>query len=277
MNESAASGTRTPTTHRAYRWTSSDGWSMRDELVTSEKAVTVYINGSEFATIVCSPWDLDYMVIGFLRSEGILRGESKPDVPVIDYEKGTVHVTVEGYEESLAGKVFLKRYINSCCGRSRASFYYSTDAMLCRTVTSTARIEARTAVLLMNTLMRKSDVFRQTGGVHVALLAQGDRVLAFHEDIGRNNVLDRIMGQCLLDGIDPDGKTVAFSGRISSEIVLKISKMRIPILIARSAPTDLALELADELGITIMGFTRGNRLNLYTHVERMEGLPDGIR
>ena len=263
-----------PVKVRASRYVTGEGFSDLEEEVTAESPLTVYINGSEFATVVCSPWEIEYMAVGFLCSEGILRTREALGDLTIDCEQGIVHVQVDGYEESLAGKVFLKRYINSCCGRSRASFYYSTDAMLCKRVESDACIDPDRALELMELVVNRSDMFKRTGGVHGGLIANvAGGSLAFHEDVGRNNVLDRIYGRCFLEGVDFADKVIAFSGRVSSEIVLKMSKMGAPILVSHAAPTNLGLELAEDLGITVMAFARdGKRCTVYAHPERVVGL-----
>lgn len=265
-----ATGTENNITVSARRYDVGRGWSDVSEEVTGESPLTVYINGNEFATVVCSPWEIEYMAVGFLCSEGILRTREALGDMTIDRDQGIVQVQVSGFEESTASKVFLKRYINSCCGRSRASFYYSTDAMLCKRVDSDARITPARALDLMEQAMTGSDVFKRTGGVHAGLIADAERTLSFHEDIGRNNVLDRIYGRCFLEGIDFSDKVVAFSGRVSSEIVLKMSKMGVPILVSHAAPSSLGLELADDLGVTVIAFARGGeRFTVYTHPERI--------
>ena len=262
-----------PVRVKAVRYTSSDGFHPLDEEVTAESPLTVFINGNEFATVVCSPWEIEYMAVGFLASEGIVRTRDALGDMVIDRDRGIVQVRVDGYEESVAGKVFLKRYINSCCGRSRASFYYSTDAMLCKRVESDARIHPERALELMERVITRSAMFKRTGGVHGGLIADAGRVLSYHEDVGRNNVLDRIYGRCFLEGVDFSDKVVAFSGRVSSEIVLKMSKMGAPILVSHAAPTNLGLELAEDLGITVIAFARdGERCTVYAHPERVDGL-----
>lgn len=262
-----------PVRVKAIRYETSAGARDIDEEVTAESPLTVYINGKELATVVCSPWEIEYMATGFLCAEGILRSRDALGDMTVDRDQGIVHVQVDGYEESLAGKVFLKRYINSCCGRSRASFYYSTDAMLCKRVESDAHISPERALELMELVVNRSAMFKRTGGVHGGLIAPVDGdVLSFHEDVGRNNVLDRIYGRCFLEGIGFSDKVVAFSGRVSSEIALKMSKMGAPILVSHAAPTDLGLELADDLGITVLAFARSDRCTVYTHPERVIGL-----
>lgn len=89
------------------------------------------------------------------------------------------------------------------------------------------------------------------------------------EDIGRHNAVDKIFGYCFLNNIELKDKIMVFSGRVSTEILIKVARMGIPILVSRSAPTDLAINMADELGVTVVGFTRGERMNVYTHPERI--------
>lgn len=258
---------------KARRFRAGEGWEDVDDEVTGESPLTVYINGSEFATVVCSPWELEDMAVGFLCSEGILRKREALGNLTIDAEQGIAHVQVDGFEEGTASKVFLKRYLNSCCGRSRASFYYSTDAMLCKRVESETTLPVERALSLMEEVTGGSGVFKRTGGVHSGLVADAasGRVLSFHEDIGRNNVMDRIYGRTFKNGVDFSDKVIAFSGRISSEIALKMSKMGAPILVSHAAPSSLGLELADDLGITVIAFTRGERCTVYTHPERVQG------
>lgn len=240
-----------------------------EDLIVRESALTIYVNGEELATVVCSPTYLEYMAVGFLCSEGVLRRPEDLKRIEIDEEQGTARVETAGQTNKLAEKVFLKRYITPCCGRSRASFYFATDAILCRPVTADLKITAATVRSLAASLEQSSQLFQRTGGVHNAALASGESLLIFQEDIGRHNALDKIMGQCFLEGIPQDDKSIVFSGRVSSEIILKIVKMGIPVLISRSAPTDLALALADDLGVTVVGFAREHRCNIYTHPERI--------
>lgn len=122
---------------------------------------------------------------------------------------------------------------------------------------------------LMNEMEEQADMFRHTGGVHNAALCAPDRLLLSRMDIGRHNALDKIYGHCLRNKISVRNKIIVFSGRISSEILLKVAKIGCEIVLSKSAPTELALTLAEELGITTVGFIRGNSFNLYTHPERI--------
>lgn len=239
-----------------------------EDVVVRETALTVHVNDKELATLVCSPVDLKYMAIGFLCAEGILLRRSDLRQISIDEEQGMAWVDT-ARQENLGEKVFLKRYITPCCGRARASFYFAADAVLCKPVTAPLQAPLSVVLSLAEQLQSCSHLFRRTGGVHGAALARGGEILIFREDIGRHNTLDKIYGQCFLEEIPRDDKIVVFSGRVSSEILLKTAKMGVPVLVSRSAPTDLALQLADDLGVTVVGFARGSQCIIYAHPERI--------
>jgi FdhD protein len=118
---------------------------------------------------------------------------------------------------------------------------------------------------LMKAFQHRSLIFRTTGGVHSAALCNNREIMLFSEDIGRHNAIDKIFGQCFEKGIHVDDYIVLTSGRVSSEIIIKIARRKVPILISKSAPTSSGVKLADELGITLVGFVRGSRMNVYTH------------
>jgi len=116
---------------------------------------------------------------------------------------------------------------------------------------------------------RRSGLFKTTGGVHSSALCTGNEIMFFREDIGRHNTVDKLIGRCFLDGIDTSDKILLTTGRISSEILVKAAKMGVPLIASRSAPTDLALRYAAELGVTVAAFVRNQRMNIYTHPERV--------
>jgi FdhD protein len=126
-------------------------------------------------------------------------------------------------------------------------------------------VPAQDVFTLVGKFQHRSHVFRTTGGVHSAALCDTKSILLFSEDIGRHNAIDRIFGECLLRNIPTDDRIIITSGRISSEILLKVARRNITIIISKSAPTDLGVRLADDLGITLLGFVRGKRMNAYSN------------
>jgi FdhD protein len=126
-------------------------------------------------------------------------------------------------------------------------------------------VSIRDILALVAEFQHRSEVYRATGGVHSAALCDTKSLLIFSEDIGRHNAIDKIFGQCLLEDIPTDDRIVITSGRISSEILLKVARRNVPIIVSKSAPTNLGVRLANDLGITLLGFVRGKRMNAYTH------------
>lgn len=216
-----------------------------------------------FLTLLCSPTDLTYLAIGFLSSEGLVISKDEISNIIVDEQRGMVRVETQEDKE-FANELVFKRSITSGCGRE-ASFYSAADVQGQAKVESQIAISTSEVFALAKEFQHRSKVYRATGGVHSAALCDTTRILVFAEDIGRHNAIDKIFGQCLLGDIPTDGCMIITSGRISSEILLKVAKGNIPVLISKSAPTNLGIKLANALGITLIGFVRGSRMNAYTN------------
>lgn len=238
-----------------------------EDLVVREVPVTLFLNDREMVTLVCSPGEFRELAVGFLCSEGILQKRDQLKDIRINEEDGLIWVEADG--DHSAGETFLKRFVTTCCGRGRASFYFINDARGATPAASDLRISSGQILSLCGELEKRSSLFQQTGGAHSAALCTRAGIVAFYEDIGRHNAVDKIFGRCFLEGTGFGDKILVISGRVSSEILIKAAKMGIPILVSRSAPTELAVNLALELGLTVVGFARGGRLNIYTHPERI--------
>ncbi len=242
-----------------------------EEQVIEEIPFTIYLNGKELVTMLASSGDEKYLIIGFLATEGIITNVNDISKLDVDVRQGIINVeTVTG--ETAAEKMFLKRYLTACCGKGRSTFYFANDLLTAKIVTTNVVLTPEEVNKYSEMLEAKSETFRLTGGVHGGALAANGSFVCWSQDVGRHNVFDKIYGRCLVEGITTSDKIIMFSGRISSEILLKVSKMNIPVIISRAAPTSLAIDMAEELGITIIGFARGERLNIYTHPERIRGL-----
>lgn len=238
-----------------------------EDLVVAEAPVTIYLNGTELVTLLCTPEKIDRLAIGFLSSEGLLAAPDDLASIRVKADEGLVEVElVEG-----AGgleKFYGKRTITSGCGKGTV-FFNVIDSLRSRPLTGKLKIEAEILLKMMKEMHAQAGLFKETGGVHSAALADGDRLLYFYEDIGRHNAVDKIIGACFLEGIETEGKYLLLTGRISSEILLKAAKLNIELLVSRAAPTNLSIELADHLNITLVGFMRGSRMNIYSHPEKI--------
>lgn len=249
-----------------YRVKEGERLDFHDSLV-DETPLTIYLNDSEMVTLLCTPEYLEELAIGFMVSEGFIRKrENLLDVRA-DYDKGTVHVTTSG-SSMIAEKTFLKRFITTGCGKG-TSFYNVMDSKLSKVVDTGLRVTSEEIINLMKKSAQESELFLKTGGVHSASLCNTREIVIFREDIGRHNATDKIVGKCFRDGISLEDKILFTTGRISSEILVKVAKMGIGIIVSRSAPTALALKIAEETGVTVIGFVRGNRFNIYTSPERV--------
>lgn len=239
----------------------------KQDLVIKESPLTIFLNSEELVTLLCTPEDLKNLAVGFLYSEGILQSKEEIEKITLDEEKSIIWIETKG-DKAFVKKLISKRLITSGCGKG-VTFYNAVDLISSKKVASRVEISSQEISNLMNKMEDQSQLFRATGGVHSAALCDNKDILIFSEDIGRHNAIDKIFGKCLLEGIQTDDRMIITSGRISSEILLKIAKRNIPIIISRAAPTNLAVKLANKLGITLIGFARGRRINIYANDRRV--------
>ncbi len=233
-----------------------------EDVVTREFPLTIIFNNEELVTLLCTPKDLNYLAIGFLFSEGLLVNKEEIKSVFVDDRRGVVRV--ETNEDKTPAKEMFKRLITSGCGKG-TSFYRAADIQNQVKIESKIELSADEVFSLVKEFQHRSQIFQATGGVHSAALCDTRNILVFNEDIGRHNAIDKIFGECLLKDIPTDERIAITSGRISSEILLKVARRNIPIIISKSAPTDMGVRLASELGITLLGFVRGKRMNVYTN------------
>ncbi len=251
-----------------------DGRKTEDDLIIKEHALTInlsdgkFVKDRQYVTIFCSPSDLDLLGLGFLQSEDLI--DSMDDVESISLSDDckTLNISLKN-SAKLAEKLMSKRDITSGCGRSLTS-NDMLRAYKLQPVTSDIKISSDKIIKFSNDFQLMSDLYKSTGGTHASALCDKDNILIFKEDIGRHNAVDKVFGECLLKNIRTEDKMILTSGRISSEMLIKSAKRNIPIVVSRSAPTSMALQLAKKAGITLVGFARGRRMNIYSHDHRIE-------
>lgn len=245
---------------------SDQGREEEETFVIAERPVTLFLNDREVVTLLATPENLEELAVGFMLSEDWLQ-ENKPVERIEVDPQGGVRVRVN-YRNPLTEKLFLRRTITSGCGRGTI-FYNVLDSLGAKRIRSSAKISQKTVIRLMQELNQRSVLYRKSGSVHGAALADRSRILVFCEDIGRHNAVDKVLGAAFLQGFSPAGKILLSSGRVSSEILVKAIKRRIPFLLSYSGPTDLAVDMARQMGITLIGYVRGNRMRVYSHGERV--------
>ncbi|NLY56645.1 MAG: formate dehydrogenase accessory sulfurtransferase FdhD [Firmicutes bacterium] len=239
-----------------------------EDYLISEVPITLEVNGKEFVTLLCTPLMLEELVVGFLFTESLIKKKSDLVSFEADLEKQRVKVELAG-KNLLAEKLYGKRTITTGCGRGTI-FYHVADSLGTAKNESQVRVSADRISELMRVWQETKGLFLLTGGVHAAAIGDAEgKLLVLAEDIGRHNAVDKVLGRAVLEEWDLSDKIIMTSGRISSEMLIKAAKARLPIVVSRSAPSELALAIADELGVTVAGFARGRRLNVYTATWRI--------
>jgi FdhD protein len=258
--------------------------SERADTLAGEEPMEIRVNGRPLAVTMRTPGDDFALAAGFLVAEGVIsRAE---DVSRMLYCAGAAPGEPNAYntvEVRLAASVpppprSAERQVlmsSSCgmCGRT------SLDAVRTAArwpLASGPQLTPALLATLPGRLRAEQRIFARTGGLHAAALFTGDgTLLDVREDVGRHNAVDKVIGRALTDGALPlDGTVLMVSGRASFELVQKAVMAGIPVLAAVSAPSSLAVDLAEESGLTLVGFVRGESMNVYAGVQRLR-LPAG--
>jgi FdhD protein len=250
----------------------------RDRAAT-EEPLEVRLHNKPFAVIMRTPGADRELASGFLLSEGVLK--SADDLGTLEYctDPGAEHPEniinvslVNGAAESLDALLAGRRNVttNSSCGMCGRLTIESLRAEAPALVVPWT-VSSETLVDVPNRLRRAQAVFDETGGLHAAgLFTREGHLETMAEDVGRHNAVDKVVGRMLMQERLPLSDYLLFvSGRTSFEIVQKAFLAGIPMVAAVSAPSSLAIDLAEECGITLIGFLRGSNFNIYAHPERV--------
>ncbi len=254
--------------------------------VIGESRWVMYVNAQEVVTFMATPRNLHHLALGFLASEnliaslddiGSLRVNHAPDraywfIPALGINaERTQAVCEEGVgsiEVRLNGefKMPARRILTSGCGGGVTFDDMSKEHA---PLASTRTVRAAQVFAMMRELNARAELYRESRGVHTSALFNGDTLVALQEDVGRHNTLDKIRGECLLRGISTRDGVLVATGRISSEMIAKAAKMQVPIVVSRTSPTHLALELARAWNIAVIGYARGGQMLVYNGIERV--------
>jgi FdhD protein len=234
--------------------------------VIAEVALTVLVNGRELVTLMCTPWKLNCLILGFMYLEGLI--DSADDVLAL-----RVCVPDRVAEVTLARPIEMpkRRVLTSGCSGGTSFRDYLAEVERQR-LDSGRRIEVEQVYRSMRQLHQESHFYHESRGVHTSALGDGDELVVVAEDVGRHNTLDKIKGECLLRELSTTDHVLFSSGRISSEMLLKASAMGVPIVVSRTSPTAMSLLLAEHLNIMVIGYVRPDGMNVYTHPWRLSGV-----
>jgi FdhD protein len=253
---------------------------VRSDTVVGEEPMEIRVAGPgqepvAVAVTMRTPGGEQELAVGFLRTEGLIDGPevrrvsfgspaslNRPDDTVI------VHLSVPFDASRVAERHFVATASCGICGKA------SLDevSVRCDPIPAGPVVPRKIILALPDMLRAAQAVFATTGGLHAAgLFTASGALVSIREDVGRHNALDKVIGEQVLAGRGPLNDLVLMvSGRVSFEIAQKAAVAGIPIICAVSAPSDLAIEAADRLGVTLVGFLRGDGFNVYAHDERIE-------
>ena len=233
----------------------------KDIPVVQEGPLSVYVNGQELVTLLCTPSKLEALVVGFLAFEGIIRGlEDIQSLTVLDED---------GYADVRLTSDFVpprRRIHTSGCG---GGITFSLETHGSAAMEDNSTVDPRSLFPLIRELYVEAQSYRESRGIHAAALADGEKLLIVTEDVGRHNAIDKIGGEAMLRGIPTTGKVLLTTGRISSEMLRKGAHMGTPIVVSRTSATTMSIDLAKRLGLTLIGYVRGDSFYVYSHPERL--------
>ncbi len=256
--------------------------------VINETPWVLYVNRHELVTFMCTPTRLHCLALGFLQSEEVISSlEDVWQMRIFSAENRVyLYFPAAGLDgercqwtcEEAVGSIDVrlryalplptKRILNSGCG---GGITFDDLSGRREPLLSTQRVHAQQVLEMMQDLNACAGLYRQSRGVHTSGLydPSSSQHLVIAEDIGRHNTLDKLRGECLLQGIDTSNRVLVTSGRISTEMIGKAYKMGVPIVASRTSPTVMSVRLAQVWNMTLVGYIRGSRLRVYTGAERI--------
>jgi FdhD protein len=239
-------------------------WESLDAETIVETPVSLTVNGQVWLTFMCTPVDLEAMAVGFLFNEGIIESMNEvEDVRVCEHGDNVDVWLNRSVEQPTSW-----RRTSGCTGGVTAVDALARVDVSFESDRPTVPPEA--IGHLVEELFHSQSLYRETGGVHTSALSDGEKIVVVAEDIGRHNTLDKIAGLCLMNQVFPKTKILITTGRISSEMLQKAARMKAPILISRTSPSSLSIEMAERYGITLIGYARRHRFNVYSNPQRVE-------
>jgi len=234
--------------------------------ISEEIPLTIEVNGNELVTLLASPGDMENLVYGFLYNSGFIEQASDVKSLIIDQDRWKAAAKLAG--EGISEEILFKRIYTSGCGKG-VIFHNPLDVIHRVRMPDGFTVDHSKIEEFMGVFQTSSSEHRETRGVHSSALADGNEILICRDDIGRHNAIDKVIGEALCRGIGFDDKIILTSGRVSSEILSKILRCRIPVIVAAGAPTNQAVKLANNVNLTIVGLARGSIMCIFSGEERI--------
>ena len=238
-------------------------WEHHDAETIVEAPVSLTVNGQVWLSFMCTPVNLEALAVGFLYNEGVIESMAEvADARVCEHGDN-----VDVWLNHAAEQPTNWRRTSGCTGGvtavdllAKPNIHFEMNRLT---------VQPETIGKLVELLFESQSLYRETGGVHTSVLCDVEKVLLTAEDIGRHNTLDKIAGLCLMNNVSSESKILITTGRISSEMLQKAARLQVPILISRTSPSSLSIEMAERYGITLIGYARRDRFNIYSSRQRV--------
>jgi len=238
----------------------------KEREIAGERPLTLYLDKQEVVTLMTLGGYPELLALGYLRNQGFLEVPEQVAAVQVDWETEAAvvvtHSGVPGLEERLG-----TRTVTTGCGQG--TVFGKLIDHLERTALEPARVRQSAIYGTLDALNRYNEVYRRAGAVHGCALCHAQEIEMFVEDVGRHNAVDAIAGYMWLEGIRGEDRIFYTTGRLTSEMVIKVAQMGIPVLLSRSGITQMGLDLGRRLGITLVARAKGTRFLIYNGAERV--------
>lgn len=246
---------------------SAGGFGVRPIRSIREVPLTIRINGREAVTLLCTAKYPEELAVGFLKSDAFLQSPEQITGLEVEEDDERIVVHVEVCHDPWKNRT-VERSITSGCGKG-TNFGRNVSTISRRRIGGDVRVTPQQILSLVDELHRRSTLYGATRGCHNSSLCTPEEMLLFREDIGRHNAIDMICGQCFLKDVSVDDKMVVSTGRVASEILLKVLRMGVPVLVSTAVATRFSVELARKTGITLIGNVKDDSFWVYNDTGRL--------
>ena len=239
----------------------------REGHIAAERALTIYLDKREVLTLMTLGSQPELLVLGWLKNQNLIENISDVESVHIAWDVEAAAIKTRGGVSELDEKLEHKTVTTGC---GQGTMFGNLMERLSEITLAKPAIKQSQIYDLLKSLSAHNDVYRKAGAVHGCALCQGNEILSFVEDVGRHNAVDTIAGYMWLEGIVGDDKWFYTTGRLTSEMIIKVAQMGVPVLLSRSGVTQMGLELAQQLGVVLIARAKGRHFLVYNGAERIE-------
>ena len=228
--------------------------------IACERPLTIYLNKREIVTLMTLGADPEALVVGYLKNQGFIERAEDLTAVQVDWDVESAAVVTRKEPAHLAS-MLEKRTVTSGCGQG--TMFGDLMEKIADVELPVTPVKQSMVYSLLSALSQHNETYKNAGAVHACAVSDGDYIVSFVEDVGRHNAVDTLAGRLWLQGISPNGKIFYTTGRLTSEMVIKVAQMGISVLLSRSGVTQMGLALAREMGITLLARAKGRHFLIF--------------